>query len=138
MPKITVDEFTSRLAAICLSQGGSGLPRRHQDRHILFRSVTLTLDPGRSYSESDLNLALTEWLDSIGQAIAIDHVSLRRYLVDEGYLVRDLAGVSYRVGAEVIAENFEPETNAIDPAAVLAEARRLREERKQQHAANQA
>ena len=133
MSKITVDEFKQRLEALCLSAGGRGLPRRRRDWDILFKSITLALEAGRDYSEKEVNQVVEEWLAGIGQAIEIDYVTLRRHLVDAGYLVRDLAGTSYRLGLEVITELFEPATDAVDPAAVVEEARSRKEQRKRQY-----
>ncbi len=133
MSKITADEFEHRLEALCLSPGGRGLPRKRRDWDILFKSITLALEPGRDYSEKEVNQVVEEWLADIGQAIEIDHVTLRRHLVDTGYLVRDLAGRSYRVGLETIANLFEPATEEVDPVAVITEARRRREQRKRQY-----
>lgn len=131
--KITADEFKRRLEALCLSPGGRGLPRKRRDWDILFKSITLTLEPGRAYSEKEVNQALEEWLADIGQAIEIDYVTLRRHLVDNGYLVRDPAGISYRVGFEAIADLFEAAADTINPAAVVEEARRRKEQRKRQY-----
>ena len=133
MPKITADEFRQRLEALLLSPGGRGLPRKRRDWDILFKSIALALESGRDYSEKEVNQVVVEWLAGIGQAIEIDYVTLRRHLVDAGYLVRDLAGTSYRVGLEAMAELFEPATDAVDPAAVVEEARSRKEQRKRQY-----
>lgn len=133
MSKISVDEFIRRLEALYLSQGGPGLPRRRLDRDILFGSIVLPLAADRTYTEPEVNQALRAWSSGIGQTIDLDYVSLRRYLVDEGYLVRDPAGTTYRVGTEVIAERFEPAVGALDPAALIAAAQERRQQRKRRH-----
>src|SRR5437667_4702152 len=94
---ITVTEFEERLAAVCLGGAGSAFPRRHRDRHILYRSVVQTLDVTKNYSEGMLNAGLQQWLSGVGANIDIDHVTLRRYLVDDGYLLRDAKGSTYAV-----------------------------------------
>ena len=86
---ITAAEFKERLAAICLSEGTSAFPRRYRDRQILYRSIIQKLERGRKYSEEELNTALQQWLMEIGTCLDIDHVTLRRYLIDERYLARD-------------------------------------------------
>jgi hypothetical protein len=133
MSKITAAEFKQRLEALCLSAGGRGLPRKRRDWDILFKSITLALEPGRDYSEKEVNRAVEEWLSGIGQAIEIDYVTLRRHLVDAGYPVRDLAGTSYRVGLEAMADLFEPAADMVDPAAVIEEARRRKEQKKRRY-----
>lgn len=133
MTKITVAAFKERLAMLCLKKGGRGLPRKADDQHLLFKSIALTLDARAAYSETDINLALTTWLDSVGQVIEIDHVTLRRHLVDEGYLARDPAGTSYSVLPAAGADRFEPAIDALDPLAVIEEARQRIEQRKRDH-----
>jgi hypothetical protein len=132
MQKISVDEFKNRLAAQCLDRGGRGLPRKLRDKHILYKSILLMLEPDRDYSEKEINAALEKWLTDVGQAIEIDHVSLRRHLVDEGYLSRDQAGTAYRVHLEPTADLFEPATDSIDPVTVIEEAVKSKEQKKRQ------
>ena len=62
---------------------------------------------------------LKQWLAKIGQKIEIDHVTLRRHLVDEGYISRDRAGMLYKVNDAKMADLFEPATNTIDPAKAI-------------------
>ena len=122
---ITKEEFQERLQALCLSGGGRGLPRRHRDRHILFRSVAQMLDSGYRYTEQAINEALDSWLANVGHNIELDRVSLRRDLVDAGYLVRDLAGHEYRVlpdGRGVV--QFDQSVNSVDPSAMLRAAQK--------------
>ena len=133
MPKISVDEFENRLEAQCLSRGGRGLPRKHRDKHVLYKSIILTIEPDRDYPEKELNAAIKKWLTDVGQAVEIDHVSLRRHLVDEGYLSRDRAGTAYRIHIEHMADLFEPATNMIDPVAVIEEALKRKEQKRRQY-----
>ena len=133
MVKITLDEFAKRLEAICLKKGGRGLPRKHRDQHILFKSIVLILKSDREYSEKELNETLLIWLTDIGRKIEIDHVTLRRHLVDEGYLYRDRAGKSYRVSNNEKVDLFESEINDVDPATLIEKALKNREQKKSQY-----
>lgn len=132
-PKISIVEFKERLTLLCLSRGGRGFPRKPPDRHILFKSVTLMLESHRTYTETEVNESLTQWLTLVGQAIELDHVSLRRDLVDAGYLKRDLAGRSYRVDPEQTSRLFEIGVEDIDPVAVLEDSVRKTEARKREY-----
>jgi hypothetical protein len=131
--KISTTEFKSRLAMLCLRGGGRGFPRKPRDQHILFKSITLMLDTKRDYTEVELNTCLAKWLSQVGRTIEIDHVSLRRYLVDAGYLTRDPAGRSYRVGPEQTASLFEVGIEEINPVDVVEDAYREAEERKREY-----
>jgi hypothetical protein len=56
--------------------------------------------------------------------VDIDVVSLRRFLVDAGFLVRDPAGRSYRVDARPRrAPAFDVSVDALEPLALLATCR---------------
>lgn len=131
--QISSKEFKSRLAAMCAQGGGRGLSRNLRDQQILFKSITLTLDPDKPYTETELNLALGQWQTEVGQMIEIDHVSLRRYLVDAGFVQRDSAGLTYHVSTADLADLFDPEVEMIDPATVIIEAQLERERRKQDY-----
>jgi hypothetical protein len=131
--RIDVAEFKDRLAELCLRGGGWGIPRKHRDQHILFKSVTLMLETERAYPEGELNECLAKWLSQVGRTVEIDHVSLRRYLVDTGYLTRDSAGRSYQVDPEQALDLFEVGVDEIDPVAVVEEAYRVAEKRKRKY-----
>src|SRR5437667_10836466 len=121
---ITVTEFEERLAAVCLGGAGSAFPRRHRDRHILYRSIVQTLDVTKNYSERMLNAELQQWLFEVGGGMDIDHVTLRRYLVDEGYLVRDAKGSASTVNLTGRGHiGFEQTVAAIDSLTVIQAAK---------------
>jgi hypothetical protein len=61
-----------------------GVPAQTGRRRIVLEHVVQSFEPGRDYSEREVNVVLRAWTEGGG----IDHVSLRRYLVDEGLLSR--------------------------------------------------
>ena len=131
---ISVEEFEERLAAICLKGAGASFPRRSRDRQILYRSIIQTLDSTRKYSESELNDAIQDWLLNVGTCLKMDHVTLRRYLIDEKYLSRDANGTAYHVNAmRIDSIGFAPSIAAIDPLTVIQTAKDRMAERKTRH-----
>lgn len=128
--KIDAAEFRKRLEALCARGTGREWPRKTPDQHVLLKSAAMLLKAGRDYSETEINEPLDAWCQGPGEAIIMDHVTLRRHLVDAGYLTRDAAGHSYRLDAQTTAEMFAPEIAALDPAAIVRDALREREERK--------
>ena len=129
--KIGTCEFERRMVALCLGGVGPGLPRRQRDRHILLKSVVLVLGHGRSYTEAAINDLLESWLDAVGPAVRLDHVSLRRHLIDQGYVERDAAGEGYRVcPSQTPGRVFEPGVDEVNPLAAVRAARVEREERR--------
>ena len=95
---IGVDEFVERLCKLGADRGPRGFPRRRRDREILMKSIVLELDGGRDYREREINERLRAWSREVAPAIEVDHVTLRRILVDHGHLERTADGSRYRVG----------------------------------------
>ena len=56
--------------------------------------ASLTIPSSQILNEKDVNQALKHWLNSTGSILWIDHVELRRTLIDYGFLHRNLAGTN--------------------------------------------
>lgn len=126
-------EYSSRLARLCLDTGGRGLPRKRLDRQILFRSVLFGIDRSRAHAEAEMDALLLAWLGGPGRNLDLDHVSLRRELVDEGYLVRDPGGAAYRAGEGPADHRFEAAVDTLDPALIVEEEFLRRVAKKKSH-----
>ncbi len=132
MTHITDAQFRERFTALYFS--GQDLPKKPLDRQIVLISAILGLEPARTYSESELNSELQKWVLLFGQRYGVDHVTLRRYLIDERYLVRDSAGSAYQLAArEGMPYTFDATLQNLDLAALIAEAKAARELKKQQY-----
>ncbi|MEX1007327.1 MAG: GNAT family N-acetyltransferase [Acidimicrobiia bacterium] len=68
------------------------IPKKHTKRLVLLDLLAQEFEPGRHYAEQEVNERL--------RAHSGDFVTLRRYLVDEGYLDRQ-AGEYWRAGGSV-------------------------------------
>ena len=116
---LTVAFFTKRLGDICLRSGLSGLPRDEVARHVLFTSMVSTLPVEAPLDQPAIDARLASWVETSGLA-DLDHVTLRRYLVDAGYLSRRADGSEYRVVADPPGRpRCEAGVAAIDLATVL-------------------
>jgi hypothetical protein len=128
---ISAREFKQRLPQLCLTFSANELPRRQRDKHIIFKSVTFFFDPARSYSETEVNSLIDSWKEQVGRTCNIDRVTLRRSLVDEGYLTRSTDGSAYARSVAGGPEGmFETDVDSVDPAATIVEAVRDIEERR--------
>ena len=105
----------------------TGFPTRRSDQELLLRLAAARFEPERRYSEAEVNETLRTWLATFCAPFGIDHVSLRRYLVDARLLGRDTSGSSYRL---LRKSSLAP----LDLAQILAGIQRERAERKRQHA----
>jgi len=128
---IMADQFSHRFVSLVLGKGF--MPKKLSDQHILLYSATLALQSGREYGEKELNDVLAAWSSQFGGSFGLDHVTLRRYLVDAGYLERDDSGAAYRLGQGETAFDFDESIRQLDLAELISEAGRARELRKQQY-----
>jgi hypothetical protein len=68
------------------------VPMKASKRRIVLERIALEFEPGRRYEEPEVNAIVGRFF--------LDHASLRRYLVDEGFLARD-HGEYWRTGGRV-------------------------------------
>lgn len=94
---VTREFFMKRLVDLCLRSGLSGFPKDDVNQHILFKSAVLTLGKSDTYTEKEVNEKLKHWINDISQIKNIDHITLRRWLVDTGYLNRNNDGSCYQI-----------------------------------------
>jgi hypothetical protein len=134
MPHITESQFKSRFVSLVM--GGGSLPKKREDQQILFVSAILALDPQRHYSETEMNDALQPWSRSFGGSFGLDHVTLRRLLIDDGFITRDAAGTSYVLNLDTPPCTYDASIAEIDLDTLIEEARLEREERKRKYMAS--
>lgn len=130
--RVTVEEFVRRLEDICIG-GSRELPRRRRDLHIILTSASSWARPGETFTHDYVQDRLEHWLAEACPSLSTDHVTLRRTLVDYGYLDRDDSGRSYCLGTGYPEFQMEPGVAYIDPAEVAREALAARAERKRRH-----
>jgi hypothetical protein len=121
---ITIEYFMKRLVDLCLRSGLSGFPKNDVDQHILLKSAAVTIGQPGSFTEKELNEKLEYWVKHIGQIKNIDRITLRRRLVDTGYLTRNKDGSSYQVaqpGPRTVL--FDEAIDQMDILEVLTAAR---------------
>jgi hypothetical protein len=117
---IAVEDFVERLCRLGADRGPRRFPRKPRDREIMMKSILMLLDSARTYSEPEINEMLQEWNRAVAPAIASDHVTIRRLLVDYGYLERTADGCEYRVGFPPRPVAFDLEVDDVDVRATIA------------------
>ncbi len=117
---ITLDEFVDRLCRLGADGASRRFPRNSRDREILMQSVVMQLDSERSYNEKEINAQLKAWSRDVAPSIEVDHVTLRRLLVDYQRLERTADGSVYRVGFPARTVAFELEVYDLDLRATVA------------------
>ena len=111
----------------------TAVPKRPSDQQLLVTLAAAQFDPRKSYLEADVNEALKAWMATFCEPYGIDHVTLRRLVVNSRLLTRTTSGSTYRVNRERLAETEA--VASIAPAEVLSEIRSERESRKRRRAA---
>ncbi len=89
-------ETLQTLAAMVVKEHVSLGGLKSAPRQAVMALAASVLAPGRVYSEPQVNTALKHFLSDAGCFIGVDHVELRRWLVDMGWLARDGWGHEYR------------------------------------------
>jgi len=127
--------YSRRLVALCLKSGIIPFPTRASDQAILEKSIIRNFDPDARYSQKGVDTILKLWIQEIGRKIRVDHVTLRRLLVDDGYLERRPDGARYRVSVSgSFAFQFAPDVDSLDDKAVIAQEAMAIEARRRAHA----
>ena len=110
----------------------TGLPRRPDDQALLLGLAASRFEAQRTYRESEVNEVLKSWLQTFCAPFGIDHVTMRRLMVDSGLLARDRSGSTYRIDQARIEDLGAGD--AIEPAQVMAQIQSEREARKKRRA----
>lgn len=130
---ITKEFFIKRLIDLCLRSGLSGYPTDITAQHILLKSAVLSMDISGTITEKEVNEKLKYWI-TLSQIKNIDHGTLRRRLVDAGYLIRTKDGSSYQVApSRVHPPFFEESIEQVNVAEVLQTGREEIARRKQEY-----
>jgi len=111
----------------------TGLPMRRADEKLLLRMAAARFEAGRAYREAEVNELLERWLGTFCAPYGVDHVTMRRRLVDSRLLVRDSAGAEYRLAPGLGGELAADATLKEEPASILEQLREEREARKRAH-----
>ena len=59
------------------------------DRALVLALAACAIESGSTLREDEVNRRLSDWLADVGAMVQTDHVELRRWIVDAGYLARD-------------------------------------------------
>jgi len=128
---VTPHDYVSRLRAVLGPGCGGGFPRRQRDRLILLHAVGRTFREDERLSEKDATARIQDFLLINGTHLDLDAVSLRRALVDDGFVDRDPSGRDYRASRRYQQRiRFEGEmpdvTEALAPRDLPPDERRAR------------
>jgi len=98
---LTANDCLERMSQLALRHGVhlSTLQQKDGgDLELLFAGAALAFPAGTLFNKQDANEILKRFLASAGVMVATDHVELRRWMVDTGFLQRSDYGTDYRRG----------------------------------------
>jgi hypothetical protein len=107
----------------------TALPRRPRDLQMFLTLAAARFEAQRAYSEPQVNELLQAWLGPFASPCGVDHVTVRRCLVDARLLIRNRTGSTYERAGRVSVPA------GVEPAAIMAEVQLEREKRKRAHSA---
>jgi hypothetical protein len=127
------DDLTNLLRRIFHGGLMRRVPKKREEADAIMALSLVGLPAEGVYDESEINVHLSSWLDGISRETNLDYVTLRRYLVDYGFLRRAFDGAVYRIVQDRIEEVLSPEARLIDVKAIFEEVATAREERRRAH-----
>jgi tRNA(adenine34) deaminase len=99
---LTAEGWIERLAQLATREGlllSTVRERDVRDFELVMASAALFLPPGQLLDERTANQYLKRFLETAGRMLDTDHVELRRWLADLGFVHRSDYGTDYRRGA---------------------------------------
>lgn len=118
-------QLPPRLEAIVLKTGLHLGVLPQDDRALVLALAACAIEPGPPLREHEVNRRLLDWLGDVGSMLSTDHVELRRWLVDGGYVARDGRGLAY-VRGPAAAEVARRLLGSTDGPALAAAVRSVR------------
>ena len=125
------DAVETALRRILRSGSLEAFPTHSRDLDVVLAVAAVTLMRRRPYNEQEINAALVDWLESVHGWI--DHVTLRRRMVDLGFLKRTVNGSRYFMNYGRVVEVLGDPAVELDAGAIVRGVLREREERKRMY-----
>lgn len=136
---ISVSGWLDRLAELAARQGlllSTVRERDVRDFELLLASAVLFLPEQQLLGERDANEHLRRFLQTAGAMLDTDHVELRRWLADLGFIHRSDYGTDYRRGT--LPDWLRPAAAELDAVQLASAAQGARDARAQERAARKA
>ena len=125
------DTVETALRRILRSGSLEAFPTHPKDLDAVLAVAAVTLMRRRPYSEQEINAALVDWLESVHGWM--DHVTLRRRMVDLDFLKRTVNGSRYFMNYGRVVEVLGDPALELDAGAIVQEVLRERKERKRMY-----
>ena len=131
---MSTESTIAALGELAIKQGVTLGNMRRPDLLLTLALASLCPPASAQWSEPEVNAALKDWLAGTGAMLQVDHVELRRTLIDFGLWERDGFGRVYRRAATI----SDPELAARLASLMTLDAAGIIVERRALHAAERA
>lgn len=132
MEKIAQDEFEKRVIDLLVRSSLYELPPKRKDLLIILETITSQFKDG-SFTEKETNEVIKDFISKIPR-LKVDHVKIRRALIDEGFLKRTPSGSVYTINKDYDAfKLFSEDINNLDCLNLIRNAQKEIEERKKKY-----
>lgn len=132
MEKIAQDEFEKRVIDLLVRSSMYELPSKRRDLIIILRTVASQFKDG-NLTEKETNKVIKDFISKIPR-LKVDHVKIRRALIDEGFLKRTPSGSVYTINKDYdVFKLFSEDISNLDCLALISNARKEIEERKKKY-----
>lgn len=121
MEKINRNDYEKKVINLFVRSPAYELPSKRNDRLIVLHALSRVFKEG-TYSEKEVNELIKGFLAQV-IGFKVDHVKIRRALVDEGFLERTKDGARYTVDkSKEIYSIFEDDINDVNPKDLIRNA----------------
>ena len=110
------------------------LPRKRTQLNVLLLLLAASFEEGVSLSEKEVNVHIKNWLFGWTRPESVDHVTVRRYLVDYQFLKRDHSGLQYATASKILRSSIEGDARDLHPREIMRSIQEEREKRKLRYA----
>lgn len=132
MEKIAQDEFEKRVIDLLVRSSLYELPSKRKDLLIILKTIASQFKDG-SFTEKEINEVIKDFISKIPR-LKVDHVKIRRALIDEGFLKRTPSGSVYTIDKDYDAfKLFSEDISNLDCLNLIRNAQKEIEERKKKY-----
>jgi hypothetical protein len=134
---INCENFKKRMVDLCLRSGLSDFPSKRRDQLVLLKSIAISFDPQKVYTEVAINDNIKLWLAKVDCFPNWDYLMLRRRLIDNKFLTRNPDGSGYWLCSSDPAEmTFDPTIAKLDICEVIDEGQKFIAQKKAEYLQN--
>ena len=133
MSPITLEEGNALLTRLLRGGPLRQFPKKQEDLLVVLALAAQALRGSSSLTEPEVNTVLRDWLQGFADPVGMDHVTMRRFLVDYHFLLRSTNGDAYRVNTDLVGLTLNGDARELSPTDILEDLTAERLARRRAH-----